>query len=72
MVFFAGVALINGWVMHYLSDHGAPETDPLLYEAFNRLLIAYGWLGNPLFRAGWRSSSYRCKSCGYLSFVGID
>jgi hypothetical protein len=52
MIFFTGVALINGWVMHYLTAHGAPTTDPLLYDAFNRLLIGYGWLGNPLFLAG--------------------
>jgi hypothetical protein len=52
MVFFSGVALINGWVMHFLSDHGAPDKDPMLYDAFNRLLIAYGWLGNPLFLVG--------------------
>lgn len=52
MVFFSGVALINGWVMHYLSDHGAPEKEPLVYDAFNRLLIAYGWLGNPMFLVG--------------------
>jgi hypothetical protein len=52
MIFFTGVALINGWVMHYLTARGAPETDPLLYDAFNRLLIGYGWLGNPLFLAG--------------------
>lgn len=52
MVFFTGVALVNGWVMHYLTAHGAPETVPLLYDAFNRLLIGYGWLGNPLFLAG--------------------
>jgi hypothetical protein len=25
---------------------------PLLYDAFNRLLLGYGWLGNPLFLAG--------------------
>ena len=52
MIFFSGVALINGWVMHYLSDHGAPEKEPLVYDAFNRLLIAYGWLGNPMFLVG--------------------
>jgi hypothetical protein len=49
MIFFSGVALINGWVMHYLSDHSAPQ---LLFDAFNRLLIAYGWLGNPMFLVG--------------------
>ena len=32
MVFFTGVALINGWVMHYLTAHGAPTSVPLLYE----------------------------------------
>jgi hypothetical protein len=52
MIFFAGVALINGWVMHYLSDHHADTEDPLLYDGFNRLLIAYGWLGNPMFLVG--------------------
>ena len=52
MTFFAGVALINGWVMHFLVARGAPTSDPLLYDAFNRLLIGYGWLGNPLFLLG--------------------
>ena len=52
MVFFTGVALVNGWVMHYLTAHGAPSSVPLLYDAFNRLLLGYGWLGNPLFLAG--------------------
>ncbi len=52
MTFFAGVALINGWVMHFLVARGAPATDRLLYDAFNRLLIGYGWLGNPLFLFG--------------------
>jgi hypothetical protein len=52
MVFFTGVALVNGWVMHFLTARGAPASDPLLYDAFNRLLLGYGWLGNPLFLAG--------------------
>lgn len=52
MIFFTGVALINGWVMHFLVQRRAPISDPLLYDAFNRLLIAYGWLGNPLFLVG--------------------
>jgi uncharacterized membrane protein len=52
MTFFAGVALINGWVMHFLVSRGASTADPLLYDAFNRLLIGYGWLGNPLFLLG--------------------
>jgi len=52
MVFFTGVALINGWVMHFLTTRGAPESMPLLYDAFNQLLIGYGWLGNPLFLVG--------------------
>jgi hypothetical protein len=66
MIFFSGVALINGWVMHYLTSRGAPATEPLVYDAFNRLLIGYGWLGNPMFLAGltgltvieWRSSEF--------------
>lgn len=52
MMFFSGVPLINGWVMHYLIAQDAPSREPLLYDAFNRLLIAYGWLGNPMFLAG--------------------
>jgi hypothetical protein len=52
MVFFVGVALINGWVMHFLVDRGAADADRLLYDAFNQLLIGYGWLGNPLFLLG--------------------
>ena len=52
MVFFTGVALINGWVMHFLVSRGAPQTDHLLYDAFNQLLIGYGWLGDPLFLFG--------------------
>lgn len=52
MIFFTGVALINGWVMHFLVGRGAPGSDRLLYDAFNHLLIGYGWLGNPLFLLG--------------------
>ena len=58
MIFFTGVALINGWVMHALNAQGAPTTDPLLYYAFNRLLIGYGWLGNPLFLLGLTGLTY--------------
>lgn len=58
MIFFSGVALINGWVMHALTEQGAPESDPLLYDAFNRLLIGYGWLGNPLFLLGLTGLAY--------------
>lgn len=52
MIFFTGVALINGWVMHYLTSRMAPMSDPWLFDTFNRLLLGYGWLGNPLFLAG--------------------
>lgn len=58
MIFFTGVALINGWVMHALTEQGAPQTEPLLYDAFNRLLIGYGWLGNPLFLLGLTGLAY--------------
>ncbi|HEV7364670.1 MAG TPA: hypothetical protein VGN76_02360 [Gemmatimonadales bacterium] len=58
MIFFTGVALINGWVMHALTAAGAPQSDPLLYFAFNRLLIGYGWLGNPLFLVGLTGLAY--------------
>lgn len=52
MIFFTGVAMVNGWVMPYLISHDAPETAPLLYDSFNQLLIGFGWLGNPPFLAG--------------------
>jgi hypothetical protein len=58
MVFFTGVALVNGWVMHHIASRGAPTSDPLLYDAFNRLLIGYGWLGNPLFLVGLTGVAY--------------
>jgi hypothetical protein len=58
MTFFTGVALINGWVMHFLTSRGAPATEPLLYDAYNRLLIGYGWLGNPLFLVGLTGVAY--------------
>jgi len=50
MIYFTGVALINGWVMHALAPHA--DEDTLLYGAMNDLLIGFGWLGNPLFLFG--------------------
>ncbi len=50
MIYFTGVSLINGWVMHAIAPHVVQ--DQLLYDAMNDLLIGYGWLGNPLFLAG--------------------
>jgi hypothetical protein len=52
MVFFTGVALLNGWVMHPLSAAVASGEDPRLFRAFNDLLVGFGWLGNPLFNVG--------------------
>jgi len=52
MIFFTGVALINAWVMHYLSPLAARGENQLLFDAFNKLLVGYGWLGNPLFLVG--------------------
>ena len=52
MIFFTGVAMINAWVMHPLSEAVAMGADPRVFDAFNRLLVGYGWLGNPLFLAG--------------------
>lgn len=52
MIFFTGVALINGFVMHALAPLALSGADLLVYDAFNRLLIGFGWLGNPLFLAG--------------------
>ena len=77
MVFFTGVALVNGWVMHYLVSRAAPTAEPLLYDAFNRLLIGYGWLGNPLFLVGLTGVAYAevRSSSGlvprWLAWVGL-
>jgi hypothetical protein len=52
MLYFQGVALINGFVMHALAPHAQRGQDLALYDAFNRLLVGYGWMGNPLFLIG--------------------
>lgn len=52
ILWFTGVALLNAWVMHPLANDVAAGADPLLFETFDRLLVGFGWLGNPLFLAG--------------------
>ena len=52
VLWFTGVALLNAWVMHPLSDEVAAGADPMLFDTFNRLLVGFGWLGNPLFLVG--------------------
>src|SRR5437870_11672849 len=51
MIFFTGVALINGFVMHVLAPM-ASAGDAVVYDAFNRLLVGFGCLGNALVLAG--------------------
>ncbi len=58
MIFFEGVALINGYVMHALAPRAQAGSDRPLYDAFDRLLIGYGWMGNPLFLAGLTGIAY--------------
>lgn len=58
ILFFAGVALINGWVMHFLAASTASAGDTLVFDAFNRLLVGYGWLSNPLFLLGLTGVAY--------------
>lgn len=50
MVYFTGVALINGWVMHQTIP--SSEATRAVYDAMNHLLVGFGWLGNPLFLVG--------------------
>jgi len=50
MIYFTGVALVNGWVMHPLALVAGQE--PVLFDAMNHLVVGFGWLGNPLFLAG--------------------
>ena len=52
MVFFSGVALVNGYVMHALSLRADSAEGSAVYVAFDDLLLGYGWLGNPLFLFG--------------------
>ena len=52
MVFFTGVALVNGYVMHALSLRADSAEGSAIYAAFDDLLLGYGWLGNPLFLFG--------------------
>ncbi len=77
MIFFTGVPLINAWVMHFLSEHAAQGEDPLLFEAFNKLLVGYGWLGNPLFLLGLTGIAFlelRAQTMGlprWLALMGL-
>ncbi|MCH8332236.1 MAG: hypothetical protein IH946_12850 [Bacteroidetes bacterium] len=50
MIYFTGVSMMNGWVMHALAPH--ENEVPILYAAMNNMLIGFGWLGNPLFLIG--------------------
>jgi hypothetical protein len=73
MIFFTGVALINGFVMHALAPM-ASAGDTMVYDAFNRLLVGFGWLGNPLFLAGLTSLAWlelRCHSIGMSRELAI-
>jgi hypothetical protein len=58
MVFFAGVALVNAWVMHPLAAAANAGQNRALFDAFNGLLVGFGWLGNPLFLAGLTGVAY--------------
>jgi hypothetical protein len=57
MIFFTGVALINGFVMHALAPAASGQS-AVVYDAFDRLLVGFGWLGNPLFLAGLTSLAF--------------
>lgn len=52
ILWFTGVAMLNAWVMHPLADEVRAGADPVLFDTFNRLLVGFGWLGNPLFLVG--------------------
>ncbi len=64
MVYFTGVSLVNGWVMHPLAAQAAAE--PALYAAMNHLLVGFGWLGNPLFLVGLTGLAAREARYGML------
>ena len=75
MIFFSGVALINGYVMHKLAAQGAGSG--ALFDAFNDLLVGYGWLGDPLFLFGLTLLAYlewRYQTFGqqrWLALIGL-
>ena len=50
MIYFTGVAMNNGWVMHELAPH--ESSHQVLYNTMNHLMIGFGWLGTPLFLFG--------------------
>jgi len=52
MIFFDGVALINGYVMHALAPLAQQGEGKLVFDAFNHLLVGQGWMGDPLFLGG--------------------
>ena len=64
MIYFTGVALINGWVLHELAHRAGQET--ALYEAMNDLIIGFGWLGNPLFLFGLTGIAFQEMRSGAL------
>lgn len=64
MIYFTGVSLVNGWVMHPLALH-LPENQAL-YDAMDNLLIGFGWLGNPLFLLGLTGIAFGEVRYGFL------
>jgi hypothetical protein len=52
MIFFDGVALVNGYVMHALAPLAQQGEGTIVFDAFNRLLVGQGWMGDPLFLGG--------------------
>jgi hypothetical protein len=69
------VALLNAWVMHPLADEVAAGADPMPFDTFNRLLVGFGWLGNPLFLVGLTmiaAIEVRARPLGFPSWLAWD
>ena len=58
LLYFSGTALINAAVMHPIAEGGITSAESVIFDAFNRLLVGFGWMGDPLFLAGLTALAY--------------
>ena len=58
LLYFSGTALINAVVMHPIAAGGISPEEASTFDAFNRLLVGFGWVGDPLFLLGITTLAY--------------
>lgn len=72
LLFFSGTALINAFVMDDLARNVAAGHDRSVFDAFNNLLVGFGWIGDPLFLGGATALTFyelRYKFIGMPRFI---